>query len=112
MVNYTSSKAWSLDSVTGIVSTAPVCIHSVIVNWSSASVGLLVLSEYQAAPAGLANQILTAYTLTIGTVGMAGVLPSQQFLMGNQTFNGLVKTTMTGLQPTALIIVTGCPGNT
>ena len=106
MANLTSSKVWSLDSVAGIVSSTPVIIHSIIVNWSSASVGSLVLQGYQGPGTSFGEPILTLYTLTAGTAG-TGLFASQQYLMGNQTYSGLVKVTCTGLQPTALLIVTG-----
>ena len=67
MANLVSGKVWSLDSVAGIVSSTPVCIHSIVVNWSSASAGLCVLEAYRAAPTTFGEPILTAYTLTAGT---------------------------------------------
>ena len=107
MANLTSGKVWALDSVVGIVSSTPVNIHSIIVNWASASVGQLVLQGYQGPGSSFGEPILSVYTLTIGTVG-TGLFGSQQYFMGNQTFSGLTKVTVTGLQPTALMIVTGC----
>ena len=109
MANLISGKTWILDSAAGIVSMNPVCIHSIIVNWASATAGVVSLSAYQAAGSSFADVILYATTVTAGTTGGACVQLSQQFQMGNQTFNGLTKVTCTGLQATAIMIITGVP---
>lgn len=102
MANVITGKVWTLDSVAGIVTTSPVTIDCIRVTWTTASAGNLVL-----ATANSADIILQAATVTAATLAWAPM--TQEFSMGNQTFLGLTKVTVTGLAATAIQIVTGVP---
>lgn len=95
MADVLTGKCITLGSGTlGAVLHGPVIIDKIRVTWSGASAGVCRLREIDARN-GPANNILYAGTLALasGNIGFA----TQEFDFGGRTFNGLWKTTMTGM---------------
>ena len=55
----------------------------------------------------VADIFLHAETVTSATSAWGAM--SQQFMMGNQTFNGIQKVTCTGCAASAILVITGIP---
>jgi len=78
----------------GTVLTTPLIIDKIRVTWSGASAGVVHLHETDDV-GGAGGNILYASTLALasGNIGLA----TQEFDFGGKTFQGLYKTTMTGM---------------
>ena len=106
MANATSGKVWSLDTVsgavTGIVSTNPVCIHSIQVRFTTAGAGSFQLATYSGI--GTANDIILD-CVSLATSTANAYLTNQVYTYGDQTFMGLKKILTVNVE--SIYIVTG-----
>jgi len=109
MVNTITGKIWSLDTTTGIVATNPVCIHSIRVRFTTAGAGSFQMTAYRPDSASGANatqEMLLDLKTTAASTAAVYILDAQ-YLFGDQTFPGLVKTLCVNVD--AIYVVTGVP---
>ena len=79
----------------GVVHTNNIIIDKIRVTWSGASAGNLLLETVKADDVTPDQTILSAKTLALAS-GNVGLL-TQEFDFNGQTFRGITKTAMTGL---------------
>lgn len=108
MPNIITGKVWSLDTVVGIVSTTDVCIHSIRVRFTTAGAGSFVATAYRPDVSGSNNvqEVLIDLKTTAASTAVAWTL-DEQYLFGDQTFKGFVKTLSVNVD--TVYVVTGVP---
>ena len=102
MTDFITGKVWSLDSTDGLVTVNPVTIHSINITWNTASAGSVVLTTAVEA-SDASEDILMAQTIALAS-GNRGQI-TQQFSLGDQTFQGLKKELTVGI--TSIHVITG-----
>lgn len=108
MANITFGKVWSLDTIVGMVTQNPTCIHSIIVRFTTAAAGSLVLTTARPDVSGTNNvqEVLLDLKTTAASTAAAYIL-DKQYLMGNQTFAGLTKLVSANVD--TIYVITGNP---
>jgi len=108
MANNLNGKIWSLDTATGAVTTAPVCIHSIKVRFTTGAAGSLIITAFRpdTTPTNSANEVILDLKTTAASTAVAYVL-DEQYSYGDQTFTGLFKTVSVNVD--TIYIVTGVP---
>lgn len=93
MANLTNGKVWSLDTAVGVVSTNPVCIHSIRVRFTTAAAGSLVITAFRPDVTSGNSVQETLLDLKTSAASTAAVWSfDQQYFFDSQTFAGLQKT--------------------
>ena len=85
MANVITGKVWSLDTVAGLVSLQPVCIHSIIVRFTTAGAGSCIITTSNST-----TDIILDLTTTAASTAVVWQT-STQFWLGDQFFTGLYK---------------------
>ena len=78
-------KVWQLDTVAGMVTTNPVCIHAIHVRFTTAGAGSCILSTSQST----ADTILDLITTAASTAVVFDT--TVRYTFGDQSFQGLQK---------------------
>ena len=108
MANIISGKVWSLDTVIGTVSTTDVCIHSIRVRFTTAGVGSFVVTAFRpdVTPTNAVQETILDLKTTAASTAVAWLL-DEQYLFGDQTFKGFVKSVSVNVD--TVYVVTGNP---
>ena len=108
MADIITGKVWSLDTVAATVTTQNLCIHSIRVRFTTAGVGSLIMTAFRAdvGSANAVQEVLLDLKTTAASTAVAWLL-DEQYTFGDQTFKGLVKTTLVNVD--TIYVVTGVP---
>lgn len=99
MPNTITGKVWSLDTVAGLVSSNPVCIHEIRIAFTTAAAGSCIIST----GVSTADEILNIKTTAASTAVVWHT--TQRFSYGDQTFQGLNKVLMVNVDTMSVVTV-------
>lgn len=102
MADSIKGKVWSLDTVAGVVTTAPVNIHAIHVRFTTAAAGSCIITT---APqeGTLAETILDLKTTAASTAAV--YILDERYTFGDQYFNGLRKSVCVNVD--TIYVITG-----
>ena len=106
MANIITGKIWSLDTVAGVVTTGDVCIHSIIVRFTTAGSGSCIITGFNPSTTSTNSAVEVLLDLKTTAASTAAVfILDKQYLMGDQTFKGLVKSILVNVD--TIYVITG-----
>ena len=112
MANNIVGKVWSVDTstaaATAIITSQQVCIHSIRVRFTTAAAGSLTITAFRPdmTPPNSVQEVLLDLKTTAASTAVVWSL-DEQYLFGDQTFPGLVKTVSVNVD--TIYVVTGNP---
>lgn len=101
-----TGQVWSLDTVVGVVTTAPVCIHGIYVRFTTAGAGSFqMLTNITNVESSTGKPLIDCASTATATANAFQC--TQFFTLGDQFFQGLKKTLSVNVETVWLVTSSG-----